>query len=97
MTGAHDSRYEVEDLHDSIASVKDIYEALRAGPKWGKTLFFVVYDDGGAYFDHVPTPVGIPADAAVPAVATGAFSRAPPPPPPERAVVVNSLNSKAEC
>jgi phospholipase C len=44
--------------------VKDIYEALRAGPKWGKTLFFVVYDDGGQYFDHVPTPVGIPADDA---------------------------------
>lgn len=44
--------------------VKDIYEALRAGPKWNKTLFFVVYDDGGAYFDHVHTPVGIPADEA---------------------------------
>jgi len=44
--------------------VKDVYEALRAGPKWNKTLFFVVYDDGGAYFDHMPSPVGIPADEA---------------------------------
>eukprot|EP00039_Didymoeca_costata_P024611 m.10831 g.10831 ORF g.10831 m.10831 type:complete len:584 (+) comp4336_c0_seq1:131-1882(+) len=44
--------------------LKDVYEALRAGPKWNKTLFFVVYDDGGAYFDHVFTPVGIPADDA---------------------------------
>ena len=28
--------------------VKDIYEALRAGPGWGKTLFLTVYDDTGA-------------------------------------------------
>jgi phospholipase C len=44
--------------------VKDVYEALRAGPKWEKTLLFVVYDDGGGFFDHVPTPVGIPKDEA---------------------------------
>lgn len=27
---------------------KDIYEALRAGDAWNKTLFLVVYDDAGA-------------------------------------------------
>eukprot|EP01043_Picozoa_sp_COSAG02_P068154 COSAG02_NODE_11214_length_1769_cov_3.247904_3_plen_63_part_01 len=27
--------------------LKDIYEALRAGPKWESTMFFIAYDDGG--------------------------------------------------
>merc|ERR1740117_1919242 len=25
---------------------KDVYEALRAGPAWDKTLFMIVYNDG---------------------------------------------------
>lgn len=42
---------------------KDVYEALRAGPKWNKTLFFVVYDDAGGYYDHmVPPSEGVPND-----------------------------------
>eukprot|EP00040_Diaphanoeca_grandis_P010926 m.55978 g.55978 ORF g.55978 m.55978 type:complete len:413 (+) comp22165_c0_seq1:607-1845(+) len=45
--------------------LKDIYEALRAGPKWEKTLFFVVYDDPGAFYDHVVPPFkGVPSDDA---------------------------------
>jgi phospholipase C len=26
---------------------KDIYEALRAGPAWNKTLFLIIWDDIG--------------------------------------------------
>ena len=41
------------------------YEALRASPKWGKTLLFVAYDDAGGYYDHVVPPAeGVPADEA---------------------------------
>ena len=40
------------------------FDYLPPGPKWNRTLFFVVYDDGGGFFDHVPAPVGIPADKA---------------------------------
>ena len=29
--------------------LKDIYEALRAGPKWEKTMLVVVYDDSGGW------------------------------------------------
>ena len=29
--------------------LKDIYEAVRAGPKWEKTLFLVAYDDAGGF------------------------------------------------
>eukprot|EP00746_Dinoflagellata_sp_MGD_P032444 gnl/MRDRNA2_/MRDRNA2_177224_c0_seq1.p1 gnl/MRDRNA2_/MRDRNA2_177224_c0~~gnl/MRDRNA2_/MRDRNA2_177224_c0_seq1.p1 ORF type:complete len:315 (+),score=73.18 gnl/MRDRNA2_/MRDRNA2_177224_c0_seq1:47-991(+) len=45
--------------------LKDIYEALRASPKWNKTLFLVVYDDAGGFYDHViPPSDGVPSDEA---------------------------------
>merc|ERR1719231_633952 len=41
--------------------MKDLYEALRAGPGWENTLFFVAYDDGGGTYDHVvPPSEGVP-------------------------------------
>eukprot|EP01113_Clastostelium_recurvatum_P007309 TRINITY_DN133_c0_g1_i2.p1 TRINITY_DN133_c0_g1~~TRINITY_DN133_c0_g1_i2.p1 ORF type:complete len:658 (+),score=157.42 TRINITY_DN133_c0_g1_i2:68-2041(+) len=40
---------------------KDIYEALRASPHWNETLFVITYDEHGGYFDHVPTPLNVPA------------------------------------
>jgi len=43
--------------------LKDIYEALRAGPGWNKTLFAVVYDDAGGMYDHVVPPYAPPDDA----------------------------------
>lgn len=36
--------------------MKDMYEALRAGPGWANTMFFVAYDDGGGFYDHVTPP-----------------------------------------
>ena len=45
--------------------LKDIYEALRSGKAWEKTLFVVVYDDAGGYYDPVVPPFeGVPADDA---------------------------------
>ena len=45
--------------------LKDVYESLRAGPKWNRTMFLVVYDDIGGYFDHViPPHEGVPAPDA---------------------------------
>jgi phospholipase C len=42
---------------------KDIYEALRAGPAWNKTLLLIAYDDAGGYYDHVvPPSEGVPND-----------------------------------
>lgn len=39
---------------------KDIYEALRASPQWMETLFIVTFDEHGGFYDHVPTPLGVP-------------------------------------
>jgi phospholipase C len=45
--------------------LKDVYEALRAGPKWNKTLLLVAYDDAGTFYDHlVPPSEGVPNDEA---------------------------------
>lgn len=40
--------------------IKDMYEAIRAGPLWNKTAFVITYDEHGGFFDHVPPPVDIP-------------------------------------
>ena len=45
--------------------LKDVYEAVRAGPSWNRTLLVVVYDDTGGWFDQVVPPhIGVPNDAA---------------------------------
>jgi len=41
--------------------MKNVYEALRKGPKWESTLFVITYDEHGGFFDHVPPPQeGVP-------------------------------------
>ena len=38
--------------------IHDVYEALRSGPGWPKTLLVVTYDEHGGCYDHVPPPWG---------------------------------------
>ena len=41
--------------------MKNVYEALRNGPRWNKTLLLITYDEHGGFYDHVPPPqVGVP-------------------------------------
>eukprot|EP00756_Hemistasia_phaeocysticola_P010322 Hpha_TRINITY_DN15008_c2_g20::TRINITY_DN15008_c2_g20_i2::g.123940::m.123940/K01114/plc; phospholipase C len=40
--------------------MKEVYEALRAGPGWNETMLIITYDEHGGFYDHVPTPMGIP-------------------------------------
>ncbi|ESR50618.1 hypothetical protein CICLE_v10031241mg [Citrus x clementina] len=49
------------DIAQGQQLVKEIYEALRASPQWNETLFLIIYDEHGGFYDHVPTPVtGVP-------------------------------------
>lgn len=49
------------DISEGQKFVKEIYEALRASPQWHETLFLIIYDEHGGFYDHVPTPVtGVP-------------------------------------
>lgn len=36
--------------------IKQVYEAVRGGPKWNSTLLLITYDEHGGWFDHVPPP-----------------------------------------
>jgi phospholipase C len=44
----------------------DVYQALRNGPAWGKTLLIITYDEHGGNYDHVHPPTGaIPPDSVI--------------------------------
>ena len=36
--------------------MKNVYEALRNGPRWNKTLLLITYDEHGGCYDHVAPP-----------------------------------------
>lgn len=40
--------------------MKNIYEAVRRGPAWEKTLLILTYDEHGGFYDHVPPPQAAP-------------------------------------
>lgn len=40
--------------------IADVYNCLRKGPAWTKTLLIVTYDEHGGCFDHVPPPPAQP-------------------------------------
>jgi phospholipase C len=46
--------------------MKDIYEALRAGPAWNETLFIITMDEHGGFWDHVPPPAAPPPSKNMP-------------------------------
>jgi phospholipase C len=40
--------------------IADVYNALRNGPAWSRTLLIVTYDEHGGCYDHVPPPAATP-------------------------------------
>ncbi|MGC8469797.1 MAG: alkaline phosphatase family protein, partial [Acetobacteraceae bacterium] len=42
------------------ALIAEVYNALRAGPHWPRTLLVITYDEHGGCFDHVPPPRATP-------------------------------------
>ncbi|KAG2596312.1 non-specific phospholipase C6-like [Panicum virgatum] len=56
-----DDDHPAHDVANGQRLVKDVYEALRAGPQWNQTLLVVTYDEHGGFYDHVATPTaGVP-------------------------------------
>jgi phospholipase C len=65
--------------------VQSIYQALVTSPQWDRTLFIVIYDEHGGFYDHVPPPTAPDARAAegfdqlgfrVPALVVGPWVKA---------------------
>ncbi|XP_043715292.1 non-specific phospholipase C4-like [Telopea speciosissima] len=48
------------DVSEGQKFVKEVYEALRSSPQWNEMLFIITYDEHGGFYDHVPTPTGVP-------------------------------------
>lgn len=46
----------VADVRDGQAFLNSVYDVLRQGPQWGKTLIVINYDEWGGFYDHVPPP-----------------------------------------
>ncbi|KAF9252561.1 hypothetical protein DTO006G1_8557 [Penicillium roqueforti] len=42
--------------------IKQIYDAVRTGPQWDKTLLLVTFDETGGFFDHVAPPLAVRPD-----------------------------------
>lgn len=61
--GVSNDDHPVADVRDGQAFLNTIYDALRNSPQWNKTLFIIVYDEWGGFYDHVVPPVG-PVSAA---------------------------------
>ncbi len=40
--------------------IADVYNAVRSGPAWKKTLLVIIYDEHGGCYDHVPPPRAVP-------------------------------------
>ncbi len=48
------------DIRNSQPFIRDLVEAVVAGPNWDKTLLLITYDEHGGFFDHVPPPNAVP-------------------------------------
>jgi phospholipase C len=55
--------------------VADIYEALRKSRAWDSTMFVVLYDEHGGFFDHVGPPPAVNPDGKVSTNPPFAFDR----------------------
>jgi hypothetical protein len=44
------------DIADGQVLIREIVEAVVAGPAWNKTLLIITYDESGGFYDHVPPP-----------------------------------------
>ncbi|KAL4864053.1 hypothetical protein BDV12DRAFT_201494 [Aspergillus spectabilis] len=42
--------------------VKQVYDAIRSGPQWDKTLLLLTFDETGGFFDHVAPPLAVRPD-----------------------------------
>jgi phospholipase C len=48
------------DVRDGEALIKQVYETIRNSPVWNQSVFVVIFDEHGGFFDHVPPPRGYP-------------------------------------
>jgi phospholipase C len=55
-TGTSGSDHPHGDVREGDAFLARTFQAVAASPNWPQTVFIVVYDEWGGFFDHVPPP-----------------------------------------
>lgn len=59
--GLHESaQHPPHNILDGERLLQQVYEAVRAGPDWNRTVLIVTYDEHGGLYDHVVPPEGCP-------------------------------------
>jgi phospholipase C len=58
------------DMYRGQGFVRTVYEALRSGPAWERTLLLITYDEHGGFYDHVIPPIADVLEPFLPPVAT---------------------------
>jgi phospholipase C len=70
------SMHPPQDVRPAEKLVADVYNALKSKPDvWQKTLFIIVFDEHGGYFDHVPPPAAVSPDGIAGRTDPFAFDR----------------------
>jgi phospholipase C len=60
--GSHCNSVKQNDMHppsnvqDGEALIKQVYETIRNSPVWNQSMFLLVFDEHGGFFDHVIPP-----------------------------------------
>src|SRR3546814_6162497 len=56
LGGLSGDDHPVADIRNGQAFLNEVYDILRRGPQWEKTLLVINYDEWGGFYDHVPPP-----------------------------------------
>ncbi|HEX8111256.1 MAG TPA: alkaline phosphatase family protein, partial [Kofleriaceae bacterium] len=65
-TATENDEHPPTDIQRGQAFVSQVVSAVRNGPHWTDSVIFIVYDENGGFYDHVPPPPAVPPDAAQP-------------------------------
>lgn len=55
--GTSNDDHPLADIRKGQVFLNSIYDALRNGPQWPRTLLIINYDEWGGFYDHVPPPI----------------------------------------
>jgi phospholipase C len=53
------SQHPLDDVTSGEGLVKAVYEVIRNSPVWGSSLFVLIWDEHGGFYDHVPPPAAV--------------------------------------
>jgi phospholipase C len=56
MFGLSRDDHPLADIRDGQAFLNEVYDIVRRGPRWERTLLVINYDEWGGFYDHVAPP-----------------------------------------